>query len=61
MKVKELIELLEKQNQDADVKVRYASLWQPVINVTGNPQSCVTEVKIHPDQQRDWKSAIMRN
>jgi hypothetical protein len=50
MKVKELIELLEKQNQDADVKVRDASLWQPVINVTGNPQSCVTEVKIHPDQ-----------
>jgi hypothetical protein len=48
MKVKELIELLKKQNQDANVHVKdNDGQWCNVEDVTGNPMSCVVEVKIH--------------
>ena len=47
MKVKELIEELEKQNPDANVKIVCdRGHEKDADDVKGNPLSCVVEVKI---------------
>ena len=47
MKVKELIEELQKQNPDANVKARdLKGFYDDVIEVKGNPASCAVWVQI---------------
>lgn len=46
MKVKELIEELQKQNQEAEVIIMRGDREMPVEQVDGNPASCATDVEL---------------
>ena len=47
MKVKELIEELQKQNPDADVYVANINgKFNEAVEVVGNPASCTSDVRI---------------